>query len=129
LFRHLSRETGISTPTVKAKIDRLINIRFIESISPIFDFEKVTYPKNNRKEINTIKLQSNNKSNETNSHKIKKGVAIKMKCNYCHGLISGKTHILKFSNHEQFFCCIGCKPSFREKYRNRIEAIIKRQQH
>lgn len=33
LFREISCSTGISTPTVKAKFDRLVNVGFIKSIS------------------------------------------------------------------------------------------------
>src|SRR6478609_5289268 len=38
-FREISRETGITTPTVKARFNRLINVGFIKSVSPIFNFE------------------------------------------------------------------------------------------
>jgi len=31
-FREISRSTGISTPTVKARFDRLVNVGFIKSI-------------------------------------------------------------------------------------------------
>lgn len=37
-FRKISRETGITTPTVKARFQRLVNVGFIKSVSPIFDF-------------------------------------------------------------------------------------------
>ena len=40
-FREISRETGITTPTVKARFQRLVNIGFIKSVSPIFDFDIV----------------------------------------------------------------------------------------
>jgi DNA-binding Lrp family transcriptional regulator len=40
-FRQISRETGITTPTVRARLERLINVGFIKSVSPIFDFEIV----------------------------------------------------------------------------------------
>ena len=36
-FREISRETGITTPTVKARFTRLVNVEFIKSVSPIFD--------------------------------------------------------------------------------------------
>src|SRR5712691_6809125 len=39
-FRQISRETGISTPTVKARFDRLVNIGFIKSVSPILNIKK-----------------------------------------------------------------------------------------
>ena len=37
-FREISRETGITTPTIKARFQRLVNVGFIKSVSPIFDF-------------------------------------------------------------------------------------------
>ena len=40
-FRQISRDTGITTPTVKARYDRLVNIGFIKGVLPIFDFEKI----------------------------------------------------------------------------------------
>jgi len=51
-FRKISRETGITTPTVKARYERLVNIRFIKGILPIFDFDKV-----DSKEKNLMQLQ------------------------------------------------------------------------
>lgn len=40
-FRQISRESGISTPTVKARFDKMIRSGFIKSISPVFDFSKI----------------------------------------------------------------------------------------
>jgi DNA-binding Lrp family transcriptional regulator len=40
-FREISRETGITTPTVKARFTRLVNVGFIKSVSPILDFSIV----------------------------------------------------------------------------------------
>ena len=36
-FRQVSRETGLTTPTVKARFTRLVNVGFVKSVSPIFD--------------------------------------------------------------------------------------------
>jgi DNA-binding Lrp family transcriptional regulator len=36
-FRKISREIGITTPTVKARFTRLVNVGFIRSVSPVFD--------------------------------------------------------------------------------------------
>ena len=55
-FRQISRETGITTPTVKARFERLVNVGFIIGVLPIFDFGKV----NNTKDI--IHLQNINKT-------------------------------------------------------------------
>src|SRR6185437_1095262 len=40
-FREISGETGITTPTVKARFDRLMNVGFIKSVSPILNFDIV----------------------------------------------------------------------------------------
>ncbi|HEX5978801.1 MAG TPA: AsnC family transcriptional regulator, partial [Nitrososphaeraceae archaeon] len=56
-FREISRETGITTPTVKARFNRLVNVGFIKSVSPILDFDIV--------ERNVVKpeLQKGNNGN------------------------------------------------------------------
>jgi DNA-binding Lrp family transcriptional regulator len=56
-FRQISRETGITTPTVKARFERLVNIGFIKGVLPVFDFGKA----NNIQEI--IQIQNINKDN------------------------------------------------------------------
>jgi Lrp/AsnC family leucine-responsive transcriptional regulator len=60
-FREISHSTGISTPTVKARFDRLVNVGFIKSISPVFDFDKIDLntvnpeiKKSVKREINSI---------------------------------------------------------------------------
>src|ERR687885_96353 len=45
-FREISRETGITTPTVKARFTRLVNVGFIKSVSPIFDLSIVEKSEN-----------------------------------------------------------------------------------
>jgi uncharacterized membrane protein (UPF0127 family)/DNA-binding transcriptional regulator YhcF (GntR family) len=40
-FRQISRETGITTLTVKARYERLVDIGFIKGVLPVFDFNKV----------------------------------------------------------------------------------------
>jgi len=40
-FRQISRELGISAPTVQARYKRLVNIGLIKSISPVIDFTNV----------------------------------------------------------------------------------------
>ena len=115
-FRQISRETGISTPTVKARFDRLVNIGFIKSVSPILDFKKVEYSDN--LVIDNMLLQELENS-------IKKGIGIQLKCDFCRGPISGKTQVLKFANFERFFCCTECRSAYKKKYSGRIEALMK----
>jgi Lrp/AsnC family leucine-responsive transcriptional regulator len=139
-FRQISRETGITTPTVKARFERLVNIGFIKGVLPVFDFGKVI----NTKEI--IQIQNINKDNtkekedfDKNGHKnifeeevnkieekITNGLAINLVCDYCHGPVLGKPKVLKFADFERFFCCNSCKTDYNEKYKGRIESIKRR---
>ena len=140
-FRQISRETGITTPTVKARFERLVNIGFLIGVLPVFDFGKV----NNTKDI--IQLQNINKDKtkkekkyfDKNAHnnllveevdKIKEqitnGLAIDLECDYCHGPVFGKPRVLKFANLERFFCCNSCTSNYSEKYKGRIESIKRR---
>src|SRR5438270_4319258 len=76
-FRKISSETGLSTPTVKASYDRLVNIGFIKSVSPIFDFKKVVY-NDNLVNDNTLLQATKNKRQELENY-IKKGSGIQLK--------------------------------------------------
>jgi DNA-binding Lrp family transcriptional regulator len=140
-FREISRETGITTPTVKARFNRLVNVGFIKSVSPILDFDIV--------ERNIVKPESQNDNNENsivigNEHKakkkkqynnqqqqqqdtkkfrIKKGIKIKLDCEFCKGPITGDPHVFRFANYERFFCCTACMSGYKQKYAGRIESI------
>jgi tellurite resistance protein TehB len=59
-------------------------------------------------------------------NKIKKGMGIQLKCDFCEGPISGKTHVFKFANFERFFCCTECRSAYKKKYSRRIEVLTKR---
>jgi Lrp/AsnC family leucine-responsive transcriptional regulator len=139
-FRQISRETGITTPTVKARFERLVNIGFIKGVLPIFDFNKVSNTddviqiqninKNNTLEkVYSDKKGHNNKFEEEINKiekKITTGLAINIICDYCHGPIFGHPRVLKFADLERFFCCNSCKTAYSEKYKGRIESIKKR---
>jgi len=137
-FRQISRETGITTPTVKARFERLVNIGFIEGVLPVFDFGKV----NNTKDIIQIQNKCKTKKGKEDFHKnannkifeevdrieekITNGLAINLECDYCHGPVLGKPRVLKFADLERFFCCNSCKTDYNEKYKGRIESIKRR---
>jgi Lrp/AsnC family leucine-responsive transcriptional regulator len=125
-FREISRSTGISTPTVKARFDRLVNVGFIKSVSPVFDFNKIDLRNVNPKIKQYVKKEVNSIDQNTYNKIIKKNLEIQLKCDFCKGPISGKTHVLKFADIERFFCCFNCRTSYKEKYSGRIEAIKKR---
>ena len=122
-FRQVSRETGISTPTVKARFERLVNIGFVKAVIPIFDFEKVQ----RNDSISDLQTEGSNNHNQQDVEKvksnIKKGLKIMMSCDFCHGSIAGDPEVMKFANYERFFCCTSCKSEYKRKYGGRIEAI------
>jgi Lrp/AsnC family leucine-responsive transcriptional regulator len=142
-FRQISRETGITTPTAKARFERLVNIGFIKGVLPVFDFGKVN---NTQKDIiqiqnidrdnNKRKVKENFNKNANNKifkeevdrieEKITNGLKINLICNYCQGPVFDKPKILKFADLERFFCCNSCKTNYSDKYKGRIESIKRR---
>ena len=117
-FRQISRELGISTPTVQARYQRLVNIGLIKSISHVIDSTNVV---NEQQE--QVQISSSHESQDVN---LKSGMSVKMKCDLCDGPIGDKPHVFKFANFERFFCCNTCKTQFKEKNRGRIQSIIEK---
>jgi DNA-binding Lrp family transcriptional regulator len=140
-FREISRETGITTPTIEARCTRLVNVGFIKSVSPVLNFdlienENILNPevKREHKSNDNLKLLENeNNKNKNNKprinqqqdikSKIKKGLKIKLDCDFCEGPIVSHPHIFRFANYERFFCCTGCLSGYKQKYSGRIESI------
>jgi len=116
-FRQVSRETGITTPTVKARFERLVNVGFIRGVQPIIDFRKI------QKSATVTNLQNAITKNQP-IKKIKAGIRIQLDCDFCHGIIAGSPHVIKFADYERFFCCSSCKSEYKRKYGGRIQAII-----
>ncbi|MGE5601386.1 MAG: winged helix-turn-helix transcriptional regulator [Clostridia bacterium] len=137
-LRQISKDTGISTPTVRNRFNRLINLGVIKSISPILDLNKITYTnrkkKNNKgrdieyiaskyKQHHYQQLQNNTKKK---THiQFEKGMAVNLNCDYCKTPLAGKMYMFKVGNFERFFCCNECKISYKKKYSGRIRAISK----
>lgn len=122
-FRQISRETGITTPTVKARFERLVNVGFILRVVPVIDFGKVAKGKANF----GIQVGDNNNDNSNQQFKkIKKGTQIALDCDFCHGIIAGIPQVFKFANYERFFCCNSCKSEYKRKYGGRINSIIEK---
>jgi DNA-binding Lrp family transcriptional regulator len=139
-FREISRETGITTPTVKARFNRLVNVGFIKSVSPILDFDiiernvvKPELQKDNNTKSKILdnedkikkKQQYNNQHEQPRDtkYRIKKGIKIKLECEFCKGPITGDPHVFRFANYERFFCCTSCMSGYKQKYAGRIESI------
>lgn len=122
-FREISRETGITAPTIKARFQRLVNIGFIKSISPIFDFGVVEDKiQGNEEVMEGHSLRYSQQMKDIRS-RIKKGIKIKLDCEFCEGPIEGRPHVFKFADLERFFCCAVCVSAYKQKYAGRIESI------
>lgn len=115
-FRQVSREIHVSTPTVKIRYEKLVNMGVIKSVSPIFDMKKLKTVSN----FDTTKVRNENHLIQ----KFDKNVTVKIPCDYCKRKIHEKPSILKFANIQRFFCCSSCRTLYREKYKKRIENLI-----
>lgn len=116
-FRQIARELTISTPTIQARYQRLVNIGLIKSVSPVIDSTNV---------IDEQKEQIQTCDCESHDVNLKSGMSVKMKCDLCVGPISDKPHVFKFANFERFFCCNTCKTQYKEKNKGRIQSILEK---
>lgn len=116
-FNQVSREIKISTPTVKARYDRLVNVGLIKAVTLDLDLGKLE--KNAGKRLDHLKV----KMIKSRGMKFGKGMIIALSCDYCKGSVDGKPHVLKFGSHERFFCCASCKSLYKEKYGTRMNAL------
>jgi DNA-binding Lrp family transcriptional regulator len=122
-FRAISREIKVSTPTVKSRYERLVNIGLIKSVKPEIDLSKVDSRKKNQffGEEETIKQLEEQKKH---FHVKVDNMKVKVQCEYCGGPINSKPKVLEFANFQRFFCCIGCKNNYKEKHAGRIQSIV-----
>jgi DNA-binding Lrp family transcriptional regulator len=118
-FRAISREIKVSTPTVKARYERLVNMGLIKAIKPEIDTSKVD--KKSKGELGDA-LESLKKQKK-HFHVYVEGLKVKLKCEFCGGPVHGKPKVLKFAGLERFFCCTQCRASYKEKHGGRIEML------
>ena len=118
-FRQISREIKVTTPTVKARYERLVNVGLIKAVSPVIDIGKL------EKKTGTRLDHISYKMHQGHGIKLDKGALVRMTCDYCEGPVHEKPSILKFGNLERFFCCTSCRTLYKEKYRGRIESLTK----
>ncbi|MFL6503572.1 MAG: AsnC family transcriptional regulator [Nitrososphaera sp.] len=122
-FRAISREIKVSTPTVKSRYQRLVNIGLIKSVKPEIDLSKVN--KDRKNQFFGEETMKQLEEQKRNFHvKVEKNMKVKMNCEYCGGPINGKPKVLEFANFQRFFCCVTCKNNYREKHAGRIESIV-----
>ena len=134
-FRQISKEIGETTPTVKSRFNRLVDIGVIRSVSPILDLNRLRISKeknDNDFEINNLikyqeyvtqnLLQTKKDIESSSSNEI----TLIVKCDHCKTSITNRMYTLKFDDHERFFCCDACRKAYKEKYGARINAIRNR---
>src|SRR3990170_4284287 len=94
-FREISRELSISTPTIKSRYQRLVNLGLIKSVSPIIDMKKI-----DKKIHKQISEDSVIKTPE--SH-IQTGLAVNVNCDYCDGEITSQPKFLNDARSDKIF--------------------------
>lgn len=114
-FRAISREVKVSTPTVKARYERLVNIGLIKSIKPEIDMSRLDRSAKAGKKRKSLLLHLS-------------GLKVKLSCDHCGGPVHGSPKVLRFAGFERFFCCVQCRTSYREKHAGRIEMLKRRGQ-
>lgn len=116
-FRQISREIKVSTPTVKARYERLVNVGLIKAVSPVIDMGKL-------EKKASVKLDHvRYKAHQGHGIRLDKGALVKMTCDYCKGPVEGKPSVFRFADMERFFCCTSCRTLYKEKHRGRIESL------
>ena len=118
-FRQISREIKISTPTVKFRYERLVNIGLIKAVVPIIDTSKLETKQ-------TSEIGCEHCETKIPEIKLEKDMGVKMDCDFCEGTVGNKPVVLKFANLERFFCCNTCKNAYKEKYKGRINSITEK---
>jgi DNA-binding Lrp family transcriptional regulator len=81
-FRAISREIKVSTPTVKSRYERLVNIGLIKSVKPEIDLSKI----NREKKSQFFGEEAIRQLEEQKKHfhvKVDRNMKIKMQCEYC----------------------------------------------
>ena len=123
-FRAISRQIKVSTPTVKSRYERLVNIGLIKSVKPEIDLSKVESRKKNQFFGGEETIKQLEEQKKHFHVKVDNNMKVRMQCEYCGGPINGKPKVLEFANFQRFFCCIGCKNNYREKHAGRIQSIV-----
>ena len=92
-FRAISRQIKVSTPTVKSRYERLVNIGLIKSVKPEIDLSKVDSRKKNQffGGEETIKQLEEQKKH---FHVKVENMKVKMQCEYCGGPIKANQKCL-----------------------------------
>ena len=122
-FRAISRELAVSTPTVKARYDRLVNYGLIKAVRPEIDLSKIDESSSAGIDNVLASLVGQKK----HFHVRKEGLKVKLQCDFCGGPVHVRPKVLKFAKLERFFCCTECRESYKKKHGARIQML--KEQH
>ncbi len=117
-FRQVSRETGVSTPTVKARYQRLVRAGLIRAAVLDVDLSKLE-----RGKMAGMGM-AGRMGQQWHHGRLRKGMLVGIKCDYCKGQVGGKPSVLKLGNSERLFCCTSCRSLYREKYQGRLRQVL-----
>lgn len=121
-FRAISRELKVSSPTVKARYERLITIGLVKSVRPVIDLSKVDSRKKDKLFGEEMVRQLKNQGKHV--HVKLDNLRVRMQCEYCGGPINARPKVLKFASFQRFFCCASCKTQYGQKHAGRIDSIV-----
>jgi DNA-binding Lrp family transcriptional regulator len=100
-FRAISREIKVSTPTVKSRYERLVNMGLIKSVKPEIDLSKVDSRK--KSQFFGGEMIKQLEEQKKHFHVKVENMKVKMQCEYCDGPIHAKPKVLEFANFQRFF--------------------------
>ena len=123
-FRQISKEIDVTTPTVKARFNRLVDMGVIRSVSPILDLNKLRFSKVkkddndfkidnliNYQEYVTQQLLQTKKDIESS---FSNEISLNVKCDHCMTIITNRMYTLKFGEHELFFVVMHVERNIRK---------------
>jgi DNA-binding Lrp family transcriptional regulator len=120
-FRAISREIRVSTPTVKSRYERLVNIGLIKSVKPDIDLSKVY----SRKKNQSFGEETIKQLEEQKKHfhaKVERNMKVKMQCEYCGGPIHANPYMpsrnyLSLQTFRDFSAALAAKTTIRKSMR------------
>jgi DNA-binding Lrp family transcriptional regulator len=113
-FRVVSREIKVSTPTVKSRYERLVNIGLIKSVKPEIDLSKVNRRKKNQFFGGEETIKQLEEQKKHFHVKVDNNMKVKMQCEYCGGLIQANPKCLSLLTFRDFSAALAAKTTIRK---------------
>ncbi len=107
-FRAISREIKVSTPTVKSRYERLVNIGLIKSVKPDIDLSKV-YSRKKNQSFGEETIKQLEKQKKHFHAKVERNMKVKMQCEYCGGPYMPSRKYLSLQTFRDFSAALAAK--------------------